>query len=309
MPTHKLDQLLNQIIAGTVSNIINGFLVDRKSQGLSPKTIRAYSQELDYFREWLDMQGVVNLEEITADVIRSYMLELSQRRNPRGCHIAYRVIKTMTFWWEQEMDGEYRSPIRKVKPPRLHDAPLDPVDLNDVAAMIETCEKSFLGARDKAILLCLCDTGCRANEFVSIDLEDLNLMSGAITIRFGKGGKIRTVFVGRKTRKAMRAYLKMRKDNFPSLWVTDDGERITYSGLRQIVRRRATKAGIKEPSLHSFRRAFAINMLRAGVDVFSLQLLMGHSDLSVLRRYVAQTDDDLHVTHMRGSPVERMLNK
>ena len=61
------------------------------------------------------------------------------------------------------------------------------------------------------------------------------------------------------------------------------------------------------PSLHSFRRAFAINMLRAGVDIYSLQLLMGHADLQVLRRYLAQTNDDLLKAHRKGSPVDSYL--
>ena len=60
-------------------------------------------------------------------------------------------------------------------------------------------------------------------------------------------------------------------------------------------------------SLHSFRLVFTINMLGARVDVFSLQKLMGHADLQVLRRYLAQTDEDVHTAHMRGSPVDNSL--
>jgi len=96
----------------------------------------------------------------------------------------------------------------------------------------------------------------------------------------------------------------MRNNNSPSLWVTDEGERLAYSGLRQIVRRRAAKASISEPSLHSFRRAFAINMLLGGVDIYSLQTLMGHADLQVLRRYLKQTTEDIAQAHGLGSPVD-----
>ena len=58
------------------------------------------------------------------------------------------------------------------------------------------------------------------------------------------------------------------------------------------------------PTPHDFRRAFALIMLRNGVDVFALQKLLGHSDLQVLRRYLAQTDQDIQTAHMRGSPVD-----
>ena len=191
MPTNTLDQLLNQVVCGTIRNIAGGFIIDRKSQGLSPKTIRAYSQELRYFMDWCDQQGVNTLTDLTADVIRLYLLNLSERRNAGGCHIAYRVLKTLTFWWEQETDGEYKSPIRKVKPPKINDTPQDPISLLDVKAMLDTCDNTVLGLRDKAVLLCLLDTGLRANEFVSIKLADINLISGAIIIRHGKGGKRR----------------------------------------------------------------------------------------------------------------------
>jgi site-specific recombinase XerD len=77
------------------------------------------------------------------------------------------------------------------------------------------------------------------------------------------------------------------------------------SGLRQILRRRAAKVGIQEPPLHSFRRAFAINMLRAGVDIYSLQSLIGHTQLQVLRRYLKQTEGDLRIADALGSPVDR----
>jgi integrase/recombinase XerD len=59
-----------------------------------------------------------------------------------------------------------------------------------------------------------------------------------------------------------------------------------------------------KPKLHGFRRAFALNMLRSGVDIFALQRLMGHADLQVLRRYLAQNDEDNQLAHMRGGPVD-----
>jgi len=74
------------------------------------------------------------------------------------------------------------------------------------------------------------------------------------------------------------------------------------------LRRRAELVGLKDiPTPHDFRRAFALIMLRNGVDIFALQKLMGHSDLQVLRRYLAQTDQDIQAAHLRGSPVDNNL--
>jgi integrase/recombinase XerC/integrase/recombinase XerD len=180
--------------------------------------------------------------------------------------------------------------------------------MQDVHALVAACGSGFSGARDKAIIISLLDTGARATEFLALNLEDLDLAAGSALIRKGKGRKPRMVFLGRKSRRAIRAYLRGRHDSNPALWLTNDGDRMTYAALRGVVRRRAQSAALKhEPSLHDFRRAFAINMLRSGVDVFALQRLMGHADLQVLRRYLAQTDADVQAAHMRGSPVDNNL--
>ena len=82
-------------------------------------------------------------------------------------------------------------------------------------------------------------------------------------------------------------------------------ERLTYDGLRQLLQRRAELAGLKEiPTPHDFRRQFALSMLRNKVDIFSLQRLMGHKDITILQRYLAQTTEDIRVAHDKGSPVE-----
>jgi len=84
-------------------------------------------------------------------------------------------------------------------------------------------------------------------------------------------------------------------------------KRLSYSGLRDIVRRRAERAGVRAPTLHSFRRAFALACLRGKMDIYSLQRLMGHADLTMLRRYLAQTVEDVRKAHARSGPVDRLL--
>jgi integrase/recombinase XerD len=101
--------------------------------------------------------------------------------------------------------------------------------------------------------------------------------------------------------------LKQRWDSFSALWVTDEGERLQYSGLRSIIVRRAKLSRVPTPSPHDFRRAFALNMLRAGVDLITLSRLMGHSSLAMLQRYLKQLPDDLREAHQRASPVDNAL--
>jgi integrase/recombinase XerD len=311
MGTTKVDQastsILHQILAGTVANIANGFLVDARSRGLSPNTIRSYTNEINALLAWLDKQGVVNFDELTADLLRKYLLALQERRNPGGQFAGYRVIRSLTYWWERETDGEYRSPIHKVKPPKVNAQPLPGIQQDEIKAPLDAC-KGQNGQRDKSIILFMADTGIRASELCDLKISNVNLMTGSTIIEHGKGDKRRTVYFGQRTRRELRKYLASRTvaQSNNALFVTDEGTPLTFWGLRQIIRRRANAAGIAEPGLHDFRRYFALNMLRNGVDLITLARLMGHSGITILQRYLAQVDTDLQVAHAKFSPVDRM---
>ena len=174
--------------------------------------------------------------------------------------------------------------------------------------MLDICPKNTItGLRDKAMMFFLLDTGVRASELLAINIEDINIVTGEILIRQGKGRKPRYVFIGLKTRKAVRNYLKFRKDLLPALWVSLEGERLSYWGLKFVMRSRANQANVNTPSLHSFRRWFALTCLRAGANVYSIQELMGHTDLQVLKRYLKQTNQDLMKAHQRANPIDSLF--
>ena len=202
----------------------------------------------------------------------------------------------------------WSNPIRKVKAPRVPLEPLEPVAFDTVNQMIKACPRdTFTGDRDVAILLCLLDTGARASEFLSVNLDDINQARGDILIRSGKGHRPRTVYIGKQSKRALRCYLSHRRDDSTALWVTHPrfgSDRLGYDGLRAILKNRAQQAGVEEPALHDFRRAFALSMLRNGIDIFTLAKLMGHEGISVLQRYLKQTNTDTIEAHRRWGPVD-----
>lgn len=262
--------------------LVDSFLIDRRSQGLSPKTIELYTKKLRYFLKYCERQALTQCSQITPDFISRYLLELSETRYPGGVHACFRPLRTMLFWIEEDeiMPAGWKNPIRRVKAPKLPTDPIEPTQIEEIHELLKTCQNNYSGVRDKAMMLGLLDTGARAKEFLNINLEDVDLATGAVMIRQGKGHKLRMVFLERKTIRAIRRYLRYRKDNHPALWVSIHGERMTYAALRCLLRRRAEQVGMKSiPTPHDFRRAFALVMLRNGVDIFALQKLMGHSDL------------------------------
>lgn len=311
MSTSRRDHLILLKPRSPLAQDVTAFLVDRQARGLSPRTVDFYRDELRYLQKWAQTLGVTETLALTPDLVRRYLLDLGCARNPGGIHAAYRALRAFLRWYEREYEPQdWQNPIAKVRPPKLPQEPLSPVSLRDLRAMLQTCKrKTFTGDRDRAMLLALLDTGCRASEFLALNVGDVNLSTGAVLVWKAKGSKARTVFLGAKARRELVRYLRYRPDAEATdpLWVTTQGTRLTYAGLRQVVRRRAEWAGVDMPSLHSFRRAFALLSLRSGCDVYSLQAMMGHRDLSVLRRYLAQTEEDLQRAHERSGPVDNLL--
>lgn len=286
------------------------FIHDREAQNMADGTIRFYQTKMKSLSGFLTSVGIAKVTEITPETIRDYLLFLEQKNhNPGGVHASYRALKAFLNWWENEYEPlNWKNPIKKVRAPKVPVEILEPVKSEEALKLLSVCDtKSMHGLRDCAIILTLMDTGIRASELLSITNKDLDLKNGKIIIRKGKGNKYRIVFISEKTQRLIKAYLNERNDFSPVLWITKSGTQLQYSGLRQIIRRRANNANIRPPSLHSFRRYFALQMLRSGVDIFSLQKLMGHSDIQILRRYLQQTEEDIRSAHQLGGPVNNLL--
>jgi len=290
--------------------LIAGFLLERKSRGLQPRSIEFYRGKLKYFSAWLHQQEITEIDQITPALIRGFLLHLQETKHKAGgVHAFFRSLRAFFKWYQFEFErSDWHNPMRKVKSPKVPTEPLEPIPLDDIRAMIATCKSGFTSVRDKAVILTLLDTGARASELLKMDRADCNFIVGDILIRQGKGKKPRTVFVGKVTRRALRAYIKICSDQCPTLFVTDEMERLTYNGLRAIITRRARLAGIKPPPLHGFRRTFTINMLRMGSDVISVSRLLGHNDLQMILKYAKQNAEDLRDVHAKASPADGLLS-
>lgn len=288
-----------------ILNWVEAFLMDRKARGYSDGTSYFYKMKLQLFINYCNIQHINEIQQITPTFIRLYLLELENSgHNPGGIHACYRTLKTFLKWYAFENDlKDWINPIDKVKMRIPKDQPLDPVDMDAVRGILETCGSSFADVRDRAIILMLLDTGMRISELLAMDIANVNPISGTVQILHGKGEKFRTGYIGRKTRAALRKYLALIPP-CGRLLQTIRGEPACYTTIRDMLKRRADKARVMAPTPHQFRRYFALTMLRNGVDVFSLQMLMGHADIQILRRYLKQTSQDGLAAHVRGAPVD-----
>lgn len=319
-PTNPLlQEILPQLY---ITTMFEDFLNAKKVEGLSQGTLSIYYRVMTNFINYCDTQLIKNFTDIDAPLIRNYMNNMEENgHNPGGRHQAYRVIRTFVYWCvAEEEDSEemmvWRNPYtsKRLKAPKLVEEPLEPVPDEDIKKMMDSCDNTIRGLRNKAILMILTDTGVRVSELTNMMLTDVDWRTRTIVVTHGKGGKPRSVFFCNDTKKALVAYLRKREDIVPNLFATykykwREAGSISYTAMRDIIRDIAKAASVPTPTLHSFRRTFAITTLRNGIDIFTLQRLMGHADLQVLRRYLRQTTTDLKAAHDKFSPVASMKKR
>lgn len=289
-----------------MSLALDVFLVSREAMRATPATLDWYRRRLGSFLAFLSTQDVAKPQDIRPQHIRTFIVGL-QRRGLSDWYIHghARAIKTfLRFLHNEGIIPD--NPMQRVAMPRLDKRILPAFSPDDVKRLLDACHT----ARDTAIVLCLLDTGCRVGEFVRLNVGDVEMKTGAVTIRQGKGNKDRVTFLGTKARKALLRYLVERTSIGPddALWLSNTtGERLSAHGLRCMLRRLGKKAGIEKCNPHTFRRTFALWCLRNGMNIYALQQLMGHSDLTILRRYLALVEKDLESAHRRHGAVDNLL--
>lgn len=209
--------------------------------------------------------------------------------------------------------GLSRSPMANIKPaPRIRPDPKG-VSLEDVRAIFQVTSQNIYGARDRAILMFLLDTGCRAQGICTLRYDNLELDQKR-AILGEKGRPNRAVFLSDLTIDFLTAWLELRPVNaitvFCSVQPPRTGNPLTYDGLKEIMRRLKERAHVEgRVNLHSFRHGFAREYIKNGGDLATLSRLMGHADSAVTSWYYAVfSSGELATAHDKFSPIKGLGN-
>jgi integrase/recombinase XerC len=243
------------------------------------------------------------VEGLSAPEVRAWLLKLRTTLAPVSVAGYVRTLKVFGNWLHAEELAEASS-FRSLRKPRVPVKLIEPVPDDTLRRLL-----GLASVRDRAILLLLLDTGLRVSEAAGIRLGDLR-PDGSVKV-MGKGAKERIVPIGSTARGAIVRYLGQRGPGAPDapLFLGRRGA-LDWRGMQQVLKRLKTRAGITgRCSPHSLRHTFARSYLVNGGDVFSLQQILGHTTLDMVKRYVSLADADVAAKHRVASPADRLMGK
>lgn len=253
------------------------------------KTTRIYLDAVNRLIRHLEAQGMPSsARAVRREHVESYFAERRDHVAPATLSVEYRALAV--FWrWALDEDEIERDPMEKMKPPRVPDKPVPIVADDDFKKLLRTAAgKDFNSLRDTAALLLLYDAGLRRGELQGLQLADVDLKSRLAYVT-GKGGHVRAIRFGDKTRVAIDRYLRHRRThrfgNLEALWIGQDGA-LTPSAFNQMLAKRCAAAGLPRARVHALRHGWAHRMLADGQLEGNIAQLAGWRPGSpMIRRY------------------------
>lgn len=271
-----------------ISSFINYINVE---QGLASNTQSAYRADLEKFARFLDTRKV-QASEVSRDLVQQFLVELQdQELNSRT--VARVLVTLRNFFQFLVFDRDLpENPCLNVEGPKATQTLPKVLSVNQVDELLSQPDKTKkYGLRDKAMLEVLYATGLRVSELTSLEVQAVNSELGYVSC-VGKGGKARVVPLGRSALSALDSYLRqsrlalLKGKNSNWIFLNRHGAKLTRQGVWKIIVSYGRKAQIGIPlKPHLLRHSFATHLLQRGADLRSVQMMLGHSDISTTQIY------------------------
>ena len=259
-------------------------------KGRSLKTVENYDHYLSVFLEY---SKVSVPRDITESLIREYRLWLNRKDLKKKTQNYYLIALRSFLKYFTKRGLKVLSP-EVIELAKVGERSIDLITPEELTRLLEAPDVSTLqGLRDKAVLETLFSTGLRVSELCSLP-RDLDLRAEEFSVR-GKGEKVRVVFLSPEAKNTIKKYLEKRKD-------VDNDQMfpMTPRSIQRIIKHYALKAGIsKKVTPHVVRHMFATDLLSNGADLRSVQMLLGHANISTTQIYTHVTDKALRDTHTK----------
>jgi len=281
----------------------------RVEKGLAVNTIEAYGRDVRRFVDFALVKGLTEPKEVTRSIIMNQMLILSQ--NGVGARSRARSLSALKHFFNFLLKEGLieRNPAADLEAPRLGKALPQALSLAEVDLLMAAPGADTPGGlRDKAMLEVLYATGLRVSELIALPTGQVNLEAGYLRT-MGKGSKERLVPLGDMAKSWVRRYLEdgrglfLNRTSSPYLFLSRRGTKMSRQYFWRKIKDYARTAGIrKKISPHTLRHSFATHLLERGADLRSVQMMLGHADISTTEIYTHVTRERLKKIHQTYHP-------
>lgn len=278
-----------EILEGDVWQALEAFLIELEAAGASQKTVRAYKYGISDFLKFTRKNYV---RELSIDDYSRWRLERLRKGFPEGSNDKRKTQATLHYY-----SLYVRAFIKWLGIADKIPAVARPRGRRNVATLrVEDVKKMFDAARDildKTIVALLFETGLRAQELLSLSIEDVNLESREIVIKHAKFGDERVVFFGPLSYETLKIYIYLSNKKGGRLF------NLTYSGLYKRLKTLALRAGVDPSKVrpHVLRHTFATEALKRGMNLIALQNILGHKDIKTTQIYVHLLKEDIRKSY------------
>jgi len=269
-----------------MGRFLDSLLLER---GLSERTVQAYGSDLRRLGADFEKRRVDSLNASQEDIADHLRRLRRQGLAPRS--IARALVSVKSFYDHLVESGDRPdNPAVNLSPPRLWRKLPTVLSESEVESLLSAPEPERpLGLRDKAMLELLYATGMRVSELVELELAQLRTEFGFVVVR-GKGDKERVVPVGEKAENWLNLYLQsarplLHKGRHERVFVNGRGGPLSRQGFWKRLRQYGLECGIRHASPHVLRHSFATHLLEHGADLRSVQMMLGHADISTTQIY------------------------
>lgn len=272
----EVEQITQDKDEATGEEFLNAFLAAKQIEGRSHKTIERYK----YIIRKLLAAVKVPVRDITIYHVRTYLMNEKKRGIADRTLEGNRSIFSSLFGWLAQEGLIARNPVGNIGTVKYIKKVRKPLSAVDLARLREACKTP----RDLAMINFLLSTGCRISEACALN-RDIDYKSGEITV-LGKGAKERKVYVDDVTIMTLDRYLQGRTDQDPALFVGRGAKRIQPGGVRLVLSKIGSAAGVENVHPHRFRRTLATNLISRGMSIQEVAAILGHDNINTTMQYV-----------------------
>jgi integrase/recombinase XerC/integrase/recombinase XerD len=312
--------------AKTLIELIGYYEICIRAEGKSERTIQWYSANLKRFLNYVKSRHLpCSINNIDIKLLRQYTLHLQKVNKYEGhpytpvksellstatVHGHVRTLRAFFNWLvgEEFIDNNVARNLKLPKVAKKLITTLSDEEIHSILSVLKPINDTI--ARNQTIFMVLIDTGLRLGELINLKMEDTHLHEGFLKV-MGKGNKERIVPIGISAQRAIKRYLfryrpKPTYQGFDNVFLSIHGIPLSGNSVKLMFARLAQRSGVHRLHAHLCRHTFATRFLINGGDVFTLQQILGHSTLEMVKHYVNLASSHVAIQHQKFSPLDRL---